>query len=196
MNKTHLNPTFLLRFCQNVYANIHAKVKPHSLNFDIKNQKQWAPLLHKDLFPQATMNIQEEVLRYSQPNYLYAKELQDDLKDSIKTAMREWRRTATTFRTDLVPKLTSILDKKEQAKLSGKDLSAISLEVTSKTKNVFGFSLHFSFTNIEDIVNKIRTTSIHNNRNPSVEFTLVVRAFPYPGGVMSVWVYICALVPK
>ena len=100
--------------------------------------------------------------------------------------MREWRRTTTTFRHD--SKLASILERKEQAKLSGKELNSISSDASSQSR-AFGFALNFSFTCIEDIVEKIKSTEIHNNR-PNVEFSLSVRVFPYAGGIMSVWVYI------
>lgn len=167
---------------QNIYVNLERATLPHSLDFDLTNRK-WAPL-HES--PLLLTPIQEEVLQFCQPNYIYARDLQYDLKESIKSAMREWRRTTTTFRHD--SKLASILERKEQAKLSGKELNSISSDASSQSR-AFGFALNFSFTCIEDIVEKIKSTEIHNNR-PNVEFSLSVRVFPYAGGIMSVWVYI------
>ena len=176
----------LIWFCdkQNIYANLEKSTLPHSLDFDLTNCKKWVPL-HQS--PLVLTPIQEEVLQFCQPNHIFARDLEDDLKESIKSAMREWRRTTTTFRHD--NKLTSILERKEQAKLSGKDIKSMSLDASSQSR-AFGFALNFSFTCIGDIVEQIKLTEIHNNRNPNVEFSLSVRVFPYAGGVMSVWVYI------
>ena len=167
---------------------------PQSLDFDLTNTKKWAPLL--DYNASAPTPIQEEVLHYIKPNHAYARELQDELKEAIKFALRDWRRVATNFRTDLVAKLTSVLEKKEHAKLYGKEPDDLPLQVASKARDIFGFALNFPLTNIQEIVKKIKDTEIHNNRHPVVEYSLAVRVFAYPGGVMSVWVYICSLVPK
>jgi hypothetical protein len=179
---------------KNVYANMEIGTKPHSLDFNVLNPRKWAPF-HTE---QDVTSIQEETLQYIHPNHAYARELQDDLRESIKSAMREWRRTTTSFRTDIVSKLVSILEVNEQAKVSGKEQSCPPLEVNSKTRSVFGFALHFNtpLTSTDDIMEKIKSTEIHNNRNPNVEFSIAVRVFAYPGGVMSIWIYICSSVPK
>lgn len=80
--------------------------------------------------------------------------------------------------------------------MGGKDSKVVPLEVSSKTKTVAGFALHFPFTNGEDILSAIKSTEIHNTRNPHVEFSLGIRVFAYPGGVMSVWVFLCTVTPK
>lgn len=195
----HIGILTTIIISQNVYANLQREKKPHSLDFNLSISRKWAPLNLVDTNGERTLAlkpIQDEVLHYSLPNHGYAKELQDELKESIKTAVREWRRTTTSFRTDIVAKLSSILDKLEDSKISGKRPDTSGLDDLSKTRNVFGFPLHFAFTNIKDVLNQIKATEIHRNRNPNVEFSLAVRVFAYPGGLLSVWVFICSLIPK
>lgn len=102
----------------------------------------------------------------------------------------------TSFRTDLVPKLVSILEKEEKCKLNARDQAAVSMDMSSTTKDIFGLSLHFAYTNIEDVLVAVKATELHANRNPNVEFSIAVRVFAYPGGIMSVWVFICSITPK
>eukprot|EP00804_Cyclotella_cryptica_P009333 CCRYP_008997-RA/>CCRYP_008997-RA protein AED:0.07 eAED:-0.02 QI:0/0.66/0.25/1/1/1/4/0/1354 len=167
-------PTTVI-FYKNVYANLEREKKPNALDFNLSISRKWAPLHLVDTNgeqPLPLSPMQGEVLHYSQPNHGYAKELQDDLKESIKTAIRRWRRSTTSFRTDIVAKLSSILDKLEDSKMSGKQQDTSGLDDLSKTRNVFGFPLHFAFTNIQDVLNQIKTTEIHRNRNPNVEFSV------------------------
>ncbi|KAL3768276.1 hypothetical protein ACHAWO_012386 [Cyclotella atomus] len=188
-----LQKVYCLVSKENIYANLHQETKPHSLDFDLTNPKKWAPLHNTDdQVPLDITTIQEETLTYSPPNHSYARELQDELKETIKSAMREWRRTTTSFRTDTVPKLVSILERLEQAKLGSKDV-VVPLEVLSKTRNVSGFALHFAYTNTDDVLRSVKATEIHENRNPHVEFSLGIRVFAYPGGALSVWIFLSTM---
>ena len=144
------------------------------------------------------MPIQEERLHFAPTNHRSSRELQDELKEATKTAIRGWRRGATSFRSDVGSKLTLILDKLEDSRMKGNSIALRNFnlpESVTKTRSVFGFPLHFAFTKIDEILDMIETTEIHGNMNPQVEFALGVRVFTYPGGLLSVWVFICSLVP-
>ena len=67
------------------------------------------------------------------------------------------------------------------------------LEVLSKTRNVSGFALHFAYTNTDDVLRSVKATEIHENRNPHVEFSLGIRVFAYPGGALSVWIFLSTM---
>jgi len=172
------------------------------LNFNLPNPRRWAPLFFDEtakFSTEAVMSIQEERLNYSPPNHGYAKRLQSDLKDSIKDSMRGWRRGATSFRSDIGVQLTLIVEKLEQTRLEDRPPSSVDSnlpESITKMWTVFGFSLHFPFTNVEEILSRIESTEIHRNKNPQVEFGIGVRVFAYPSGLLSVWVFLCSLVPS
>ncbi len=172
------------------------------LNFDLSNPRRWAPLFLEKTATfsrNVLMSIQEERLKYSPPNHGYAKGLQSELIDAIKDSMRGWRRGATSFRSDVGVKLTMMVEKLEQARLEGWPTSPVDCnlpENITKMRTVFGFSLHFPFTNIGEILSRIESTEIHRNKNPQVEFGLGVRVFAYPSGLHSVWVFLCNIAPS
>ena len=91
-----------------------------------------------------------------------------------------------------------MLEKLEQARMGGQPVAPEDFtlpESITKSRTVFGLPLHFPFTNMQCVLDKLESTEIHRNRNPQVEFALGVRVFPYPGGVVSVWTFVCSLVP-
>ena len=59
-----------------------------------------------------------------------------------------------------------------------------------------GFPLHFSYSDLETITEAVKATGVHRDRDPGVEFSLAVLVEPYPGSVMSVWVYVASMVRK
>ncbi|KAL7549348.1 hypothetical protein ACHAWF_012621 [Thalassiosira exigua] len=182
----------------NVYLNEERTKKPCLLNFDLGNSQKWFPLHEDENNGSAIVSIQEEALSFSTPDYTSARELQDTLRESIQNAVRMWRRSATAFRSDVASKLAPIIEKLEQAKLEGLSVrhDIILPESIMKTRAVFGFTLHAREGREKDVLDWVEATEIHRNRHPRAEFAVVVRAFPYPGGVNSLWVFICCLVPK
>ncbi|KAI9316149.1 hypothetical protein BDR26DRAFT_467161 [Obelidium mucronatum] len=63
-------------------------------------------------------------------------------------------------------------------------------------KNVYrisGFPLHTTFTDIKQVVELVGATDVHMNADPSAEFAMSVWCGGYPGGFVSVWLYICSL---
>merc|ERR1740123_2357764 len=61
---------------------------------------------------------------------------------------------------------------------------------------VCGFPLHFAYSDLETILEGVRGTGVHLNTDPGVEFALSVLVEPYPGSVMSVWVYVASVVRR
>jgi len=56
--------------------------------------------------------------------------------------------------------------------------------------------INFPFTEIGDIVHRIKATGTHETSNPDAQFALAVAIFPYTNNVLSVWVYFAMLAPK
>ena len=180
----------------NIFRNIQGhKITPASLDFNINNQRAWIPLHPDGLVAEM---IQEEKLTYSSPDIYHGKETQEELRESIQNAIRGWRRTATTFRSDVSAKLAQTLDKLEQSKIKPHSQpNPITVPETMATnRSVFGYTLHFGVESIDEILSRIKSSEIHLNRNPRVEFVVSLKAFPYPGGILSTWVFVGSLVPK
>jgi hypothetical protein len=64
-----------------------------------------------------------------------------------------------------------------------------------KGKQVFGFAMHFTYFNTDHIVQRIKATEIHQSKHPDVEFTLVIKVFPYACNLFSAWVCIISEIP-
>ncbi len=56
--------------------------------------------------------------------------------------------------------------------------------------------MHFSYSDADQLGESLRSTGVHLNQDPRVEFALAVHVTPYPATVMSVWVYVASMVRR
>lgn len=61
---------------------------------------------------------------------------------------------------------------------------------------ICGFPISQPFTNIRAIIEAVKSTGVHINESPNVEFALAVYVHSYPNDVLSVWVYAVSLVAR
>ena len=61
-------------------------------------------------------------------------------------------------------------------------------------KRVWGFPLNTTFTSLENLWKMIQTTKMHAVPRQDVEFGLAVYIEAYPANIMSVWVYLAAII--
>jgi hypothetical protein len=64
-----------------------------------------------------------------------------------------------------------------------------------RTRALKGYPINFSFTDVEDILEKIKILCIHESNHPEVQFVMGVRAFPAYNNIVSLWVFIGTLEP-
>ncbi len=132
-----------------------------------------------------------------------AHELKIDLLDQIKTFVRGLRRSPISFNSDISSRLRHFLDELEENKRNGTPqknsdeyLSSLSSCTSRRGKyNIFGFPLHFAFSNVKEILDRVEMTGIHQSKHPEAEFAAAVKIFAYECGVFSVWVFLCILSP-
>ena len=72
--------------------------------------------------------------------------------------------------------------------------------IDPKTKQVVrthvaGFPLHFAFRSLDAIIAAVRATAVHEHEDDRVAFAVGCSVTPYPAGIMSIWLYLVALVP-
>ena len=198
-----LQKIYYLASIDNIYSNIERGKKPFQLIFDLSKRRKWTPL-HRGKLPDTTtrMTAQDESLHFSLPDHQYARELQSEISESLQNAIRSARRVATSFRSDVSTIIGHTIEKLEDMKMSGQQISSsmttdiVLPESITNTRTVFGFTLHVPFTSIQDVLDRIEATEIHCNMNPRIEFGIAVRCFACPGGVISLWVFVCSLTPK
>lgn len=176
---------------------------PCFLDLSVNDKKKWKPYYNQYTRPKALLlsPVQEDALRYSASNPILAKELEIRILDKIKISIRSWRRTSCTFNTDIGNRLRQMLEEMEEHKLNGTTHPSSSdyrnnlLSTVCRGKAAFGFPLHFGFMNIQEIIDEIEATGIHQSKHPDGEFALAVKVFPYECDVMSVWVFLCHITP-
>ncbi len=180
----------------NAYANVQLNKFTCLLDFDVSNPRMWAPL-QGGKSKMAMMTVQEKTLYYTPPDNMFARKLQSEVCESVQNAIRGWRQVPTSFRPDISTKIGGMIDKLEQAKLNGNSSSNSEMALPAsmtRARTAFGFALHVPFTGVESMIERVKATEIHRNRNPSVEYAVAARAFLYPGRVISLWVFVCSVV--
>ncbi len=177
-------------------------LRPCFLDFDFNDKRKWKSFHNQYSRPKLVLinPVQDSILEYSVPNPILAKELEIDILDKIKISIRSWRRTSCTFNSDVGNRLRQILEEMEEHKLNGTMHASssdyrTSLSTACRGKVVFGFPLHFGFMNVQEIVDDVEMTGIHECKHPNGEFALAVKVFPYECCLMSVWVFVCHLTP-
>ncbi|GMI38844.1 hypothetical protein TrCOL_g10233 [Triparma columacea] len=187
---------------ENVWANVQKFGRPSEVSLDFNDKKCWKPLFG-DRFPYpegGLHSLQERRLTYTSPSTSFAEELQDELNETLKRDIRRWRRGATGFKGETSNRLRALLETLEACKRGDATLShkehLMRLERASGNREMSGLPLHFSFTDIQEVIQKVKATSVHMCMHPQVDFALAVRVFPYHSNVLSVWVYFAALTPK
>lgn len=61
-------------------------------------------------------------------------------------------------------------------------------------KRVWGFPLNTTFISLEHLWKMVQNTKVHSVNRQDVEFALTVHIEPYPGNILSVWVYLAAFI--
>ena len=60
---------------------------------------------------------------------------------------------------------------------------------TTNQLQVYGVTLNFTYTDMESIEERLKATCVHETTSEDVLFLLAVHCEPFPGGVVSVWVF-------
>ena len=178
----------------NIYRNAEPNKTLSQLDFDMLNVRKWVPL-HINGEKKIVLTVQDERLHFTLPDHHRARETQIEVVESIQSSIRGWRNTATCYRTDINAKIASKLEQLELAKQNSLPTSNVEMtlnEGMTKTR-MTGFILHEPFTSVQDILDIIKVTEIHRNKNPRVEYAVAARAFAYPGGFISLWVCVCSV---
>lgn len=87
------------------------------------------------------------------------------------------------------------VDQSHNGDVAAMGLEYIQSELESRMKTILrtrifrGCPLNIPFTDVEEVVARIKTLCIHEAKHPEVQFVLAVRAFPLFNGVVSLWVF-------
>ncbi|KAJ0403563.1 hypothetical protein P43SY_009011 [Pythium insidiosum] len=186
----------------NVFANLQAVAHVTELNWDIEtNAKAWRPFFPARGDAQlastalAPLGDRRELVYAETPPEL-VQDVEQTLRETLKLEIRRWRSTrfTTTFNMDLGLKLRAELERLEaRAMGDSPPQTRDPIAELMRTRDVNGLPLHSTFTDVQQIVELVKSANIHWHADPSVEFGLGVYVRGYPNCVLSVWVYLVAV---
>ena len=186
---------------KNIYANLQTNSKPCLMNFDLSNENYWDQFYDLDV-ESSDQSIQESILVYSSPNLHLALEVEVEIVDAVKSAIRGWRRVPSSFNADIGNRLRQLLVILEKNKMSTDLVEKTApnyyqtfLNELGRGRTIFGLPLHSGFTNVPSLIERVRKIGIHHCKHTKVEFALAVQVFPYVCNVLSVWIYVCVIYP-
>ena len=146
--------------------------------------------------------------------------VKNNIKSNFRKWRSRRPRSVTSFHPDACDVMTDSLQEMEDWKLGGgRDnqgqgrgfvqgggvgnvndaLAAIEGQATRRLSSVLrshtlrGFPLNMAFTDVETIVQSVKSLCVHESNHPDAQFVLAVRAFPLVNGLISLWVYIGTL---
>ena len=201
-----LSCVYALVNSSNMWANLQQADLPGRLRWDLGNNKDWSPLFQGGVSPAPLSSLQPDQIHLSQIDHRAAKTLKDKIEKTLRDTIMNLRRkinlrTSLNFQGKAV--LTKLLPGLESARLNttshGRGLTQEHLSELQRimsSHKVCGFPLHFGYSDMETITEAVKATGVHLDRDPAVEFSLAVMVEPYPGSVMSVWVYVASIVRR
>lgn len=65
--------------------------------------------------------------------------------------------------------------------------------IVSSRQRLRGFPLNMAFTDVDEVVTKVKTLCVHESHHPAVQFVLAVKAIPLFNNLVSLWVFIGCL---
>jgi hypothetical protein len=186
----------------NMYINTQPVGMPSRVLFDFDNKKNWKPFFTGSLpMPDDYRHCQPEINYIDTP----AKEvdgLERQIMETLKIDLKEWRSKSyqTYLNQSVARDLHKTLESLEALKRGDvgydEDAHLNGLKKWTNSYDMNGYPLNFSFTDVKAISYAVKDTGIHLNEDPNVKFAITVKCFGYACGVVSVWVYVAALVRK
>jgi hypothetical protein len=198
----------------NIWANVQTGSKPHEISYDILNIDRWRPFFGKRLPPPSggMHSIQEEV-EYSVTSTRTAVDIENAVLAGIRNGIRRWRskrsRSTTTFHPDGCSIASEMLPALETWRKTGHasyqttadepDLELLMEEAERKmapilrTRTFHGCPVNYSFTDVDDILNKVKALGVHETRHPEVQFVVAAKAFPLFNDTVSLWIFLGVL---
>ncbi|XP_072095759.1 coiled-coil and C2 domain-containing protein 2A-like [Mobula birostris] len=180
---------------ENIWFNIQKNSSPMSTRFDITNEQNWKPFFRGSQ-NHALSSVQPQELIYYPTERSLVNKLQNRIEWALKNKFMEWRAQHPTrwnrYCTGVFQNFLPLLERNLGRSVS--EEQSAGLENLLKEYKVSGFPIQMCYSKLETIFDKVYSTGIHKINIPNVEFAVAVYIYPYPGNVLSVWIYIASLV--
>lgn len=181
---------------KNIWGNIQVENKVFMSRYNVNDSSDWRPMFKKG--QELPVGFLHERNFPFKPNYDF-RNVQFMIELKLTKKFSQWRgHRKTTWNRYVRENLRKILIELEKDAVELKE-PADHWEKLGFLHNNFrmsGAPLHMPYVNISHIVDHVKSVGIHLNTDPKVEFALSVYVHAYPQYVLSVWVFVMALLPK
>ncbi|KAI9583885.1 hypothetical protein GQX74_010220 [Glossina fuscipes] len=181
-----------------IYLNLQTHARVSLMNFNFNDTSCWLPIFSKKN-PAPLGGFQNSNYTY-RPSY-NTRDLRLNIEHKIMKKFRSWRAMRKTiWNRAFQPYLLDILRNLEHSVCAG-DSSYDELKYNNSLAaefpnyKLFGLTLNFSYTSLNQISERIKTTGFHLNTSPSVEFSVAVHIHAYMNNILSVWIFLLSIVP-
>ncbi|KAL5457110.1 hypothetical protein EMCRGX_G034349 [Ephydatia muelleri] len=190
---------------QNIWANIQPYEDASRINFDLSNSAHWRQLFSPDMEPLQTIQVggaweggATGTLHYTETNGQETLALQERIDRNLRDHMislrsgfiTRWNRHCARILQSLLPGL------EEQFSFSSPPNIEQHTELREimDSHKIFGYPLHFENYDVKKITHTVEKTGIHLCEDEKVEYSLAVYVHAYPNDIVSIWVFIAALI--
>ncbi|KPI97149.1 Coiled-coil and C2 domain-containing protein 2A [Papilio xuthus] len=190
-----LKTVFFVFDQRNIWVNIQSSQDCQSVSFDFSKSSDWQQVFGTGReFVSAPVRCVGEMYRAPRD----VGRLQDSLEAKLMAKVQKWRpRNKTVWNRYWCTLLRETLpqweywsfDTTERRPEPGHRLKQL-----TATYKMFGFPLNMHYINTKSVLANVKTTAVHVNDDPNVEFALAVQMFAYPNNVISVWVYLASII--
>jgi hypothetical protein len=73
------------------------------------------------------------------------------------------------------------------------ELARDRMQTILRTRTLRGCPLNIPFTDVDGVLDYIKSLCIHESKHPEVQFVLAVRAFPLVNNIVSLWLFVGTL---
>jgi hypothetical protein len=193
----------------NIYANIQEDARPKFTDFNIANSYSWRPFFGRRCkIPSGGLQTIQPHVEYKDTPESYALEVEKSMTESVKNAIRRWRskrqRSTTIFHPDSCNTMHALLEDMDSFMLAGDFRSATGDEALAaiqdralqklssalRMRKLRGFPLNAAFTDMETILDMVKSTGVHETTHPESQFVVAVRIVPYVNNIFACWLYV------
>lgn len=182
---------------KNIWGNIQIERKVFMSRFDVRDSSEWRPMFKKTQEAISGRVLQDT--NYTFQSSYDIRNIHSIIESKLTKKISQWRGHRKTIWNRIVKdNLRRILIELEKDAAESVD-NGDHLDKLNFLHNNFkisGCPLHMSYINLSHIVERVKSLGIHLNTDPRVEFGLSIYVHPYPNFIISVWVFLIALVPK
>lgn len=193
---------------KNLWGNIQVERKVFMTSYDVRNGSEWMRVFNKTSQDHSRGLLRDNNYSFTQSYDI--RNIHTVIESKLTKKIGQWRGHRKTVWNRIVKdNLRRILIELERdaAEAAAQDQQGTGggggggdhlekLNFLHTTYKVSGCPLNMSYINLSHVVERVKATGVHLNTDPRAEFGLSVYVHPYPHFVISVWVFLIALLPK